>query len=134
MKKMYALPVILWMMMPFAFAQPPADWKIKVDPVVLKKSETNNTFEFVAVLKEQADVRAAEELESKEEKAMFVFNTLQAVASHSQAEIKAVLTKATATYQSFWIVNAVSITGDVALLEAVAKLSSVKEIIENATY
>lgn len=135
MKKKDLSHVILWMIIPFAsVAQAPDAWKSKVDPVVLKKAETNTTFEFVAILKEQANVSAADDLETKEEKALFVYKALKATAEHSQGEIMQVLTKSTATYQSFWLVNSVSITGDLKTLEAVANLSSVKNIIENATY
>jgi serine protease AprX len=102
--------------------------------VVLKKAEKNATFEFVAVLKQQADVSASDNLATKEEKTMFVYNSLKAAAEHSQGEITDLLTKSNVTFQSFWVVNCVVVTADVKTLEAVANLASVESIIENGKY
>src|SRR4051812_30151668 len=103
MKK--TLHFIVWIMVPFSAVAQSTAWKAKVDPVVLKKAETSATVEFVAVLKQQADVSAADNLEAKEEKTMFVYNSLKAAAAHSQGEITDLLTKSNATFHSFWVVN-----------------------------
>lgn len=132
MRKHPILQFIACIILPFSLtAQTPA-WKTKVDPVVLKKAETGTTVEFIAVLKQQADVSAADNLETKEEKGMFVYNSLKAAAAHSQGEIISLLTKSNATFQSFWVVNCVSVNADAATLQAVAELASVETIIENA--
>ncbi len=134
MKKSYLLNFVTGIFLTVsASAQVPA-WKLKVDPVVLKKAETESSFEFVAVLKEQADLSAADKLDTKEEKGVFVYNALKAAALHSQGEIKQLLTQSNATFQSFFLVNCVSITADAAVLEAVANLASVESVIENAKY
>jgi subtilisin family serine protease len=125
---------IVWIMIPFSTVAQSAAWKAKVDPVVLKKAQENATFEFVAVLKQQADVSAADNLDTKEEKAMFVYNSLKAAADHSQAEIPTLLTKANATFHPVWVVNCVVVTADAKTLEDVANLASVESIIENAKY
>lgn len=110
-------------------------WKTKVDPVVLKKAETASTIEFVAVLKERPDLKAAERLETKNEKGLFVYNSLIAAAEHSQGEIKELLTKANVPFQAFWVTNIVHVpSADVKMLEAVANLASVESIIENGKY
>jgi serine protease AprX len=132
MKK--TLHFIVWIMIPFSAVAQSTAWKAKVDPVVLKKAQANATFEFVAVLKQQADVSAADNLDTKEEKAMFVYNSLKAAADHSQAEITTLLTKANATFHPFWVVNCVVVTADAKTLEDVANLASVEMIIENAKY
>jgi serine protease AprX len=132
MKK--TLHFIVWIMIPFSAVAQSAAWKAKVDPVVLKKAQTSTTVEFVAVLKQQADVSAADKLNTKEEKTMFVYNSLKAAAEHSQGEIKDLLTKSKATFQSYFVVNCVVITADIKTLEAVANLASVENIIENGKY
>jgi serine protease AprX len=132
MKK--TLHFIVWVMIPFSAVAQSAAWKAKVDPVILKKAETSATFEFVAVLKQQADVSAADNLDTKEQKTMFVYNSLKAAAAHSQGEITDLLTKSKAAFHSFWVVNCVVITADVKTLEAVANLASVESIIENGKY
>jgi serine protease AprX len=132
MKK--TLHFIVWIMIPFSALAQSTAWKAKVDPVVLKKAETNATVEFVAVLKQQADVSAADNLNIKEEKTTFVYNSLKAAAEHSQGEITNLLTKSKATFHSFWVVNCVVITADVKTLEEVANLASVESIIENGKY
>jgi serine protease AprX len=132
MKK--TLHFMVWILIPFSAVAQSTAWKAKVDPIVLKKAQAATTFEFVAVLKQQADVSAADNLNTKEEKAMFVYNSLKAAADHSQAEITTLLTKANATFHPFWVVNCVVVTADAKTLEDVANLASVEMIIENAKY
>lgn len=135
MKKAITFQFAMCLLLPFSgLAQTSTAWRAKVDPVVLKKAETQQTFEFIAVLKQQADLSAADQLETKEEKGLFVYNALKAAAEHSQGEIKSLLTRSNATFHPFWVVNCVLITGDVKMLQDVAELASVSEIIENAKY
>ena len=135
MKKFYILPIITMALVSFsAMAQTSSAWKEKVDPVVLKKAETATTLEYVAILKQQADVSAADKLETKEQKGQFVFNALKAAAEHSQGEALSLLSKTTASYQAFWVVNMITITSDVATLQAIAELASIDKIIENGKF
>lgn len=135
MKKSYTLQVAAGIMLSFsAVAQAPA-WKSKVDPVVLKKAETQTTIEFVAVLKQQADLSAADNLETKEQKGLFVYNSLKTAAQHSQGEITELLTKSNVSFRSFFVANCVHVpSADIKILEAVANLASVESIIENGKY
>jgi subtilisin family serine protease len=135
MKKFYTLPIITLTLVSFsAMAQTSSAWKEKVDPVVLKKAEAATTVEYVAVLKQQADVSAADKLETKEQKGQFVYDALKAAALHSQGEALTILSKRAATYQSFFVVNMINITSDVATLQAIAELPSVEKIIENGKF
>lgn len=135
MKKLTILQIAMWVVLPImAMAQSSTAWRAKVDPVVLKKAETQTTIEFVAVLKQQADLSAADQLETKEEKGVFVYNALKAAAQHSQGEINALLTRSNTTFRSFWVVNCVLITADIKTLQAVAELASVDQIIENGKF
>ena len=135
MKKSYTLHFAAGIMLSLsAVAQAPA-WKSKVDPVVLKKAETQATVEIVAVLKEQPDLSAADKLETKEQKGLFVYNALKAAANHSQGEIKELLTQSNVAFQSFFVVNCVSVhAADLKTIEAIANLASVESVIENSKY
>ena len=135
MKKSYIFHFAISVVLPLSsMAQTSTAWRAKVDPVVLKKAETESTIEFVAILKQQADLSAADRLETKEEKGLFVFNSLKAAAAHAQGEIKELLTASHAFFRPFWVVNCVVVTSDVKTLEAVANLASVESIIENGKY
>lgn len=135
MKRFYTLPIITLTLVSFsAMAQTSSAWKAKVDPVVLKKAEAATTVEYVAVLKQQADISAADKLETKEQKGQFVYDALKAAALHSQGEALNILSKSTATYRSFFVVNMISITSDVSTMQAIAELASVEKIIENGKF
>lgn len=135
MKKNYILHFVAGVVISLSAGAQTAAWKTKVDPVVLKKAETASTIEFVAVLKERPDLSAADKLETKDEKGLFVYNALKAAALHSQGEIKELLGKSNVPFQSFYVVNMVYVpSADVKVLEAVANLTSVESIIENGKY
>ena len=135
MKKSYILQLAISVIIPLSsMAQTSTAWRAKVDPVVLKKAETESVVEYVAILKQQADVSAADNLETKDQKGIFVYNSLKAAAAHSQGELTGLLSKRSVTYQSFFMINCVVITSDVATLQDVAELASVDQIIENAKY
>jgi subtilisin family serine protease len=135
MKKSYIIHFVAGVVISLSAGAQTAVWKTKVDPVVLKKAETASTIEFVAVLKERPDLSAADKLETKEEKGLFVYNALKAAAQHSQGEITELLSKSNVPYQSYFVTNIVYVpAADVKMLEAVASLASVESVIENTKY
>ena len=77
---------------------------------------------YLIILKEQADLSAAYEIEDWEERGWYVYNTLREVANNSQAELLTMLrSSADVThYQPYFIVNAIHVTSGVAALDAVA--------------
>jgi serine protease AprX len=87
--------------------------------------------EFFIVLRSQADISAAQFLETKEEKGTFVFNTLKRHADEKQADLKAFLKTQNADFQSFWIVNTIFTKGDFQLIEKLAAREDVVEIVSN---
>ena len=107
------------------------DWRSKVDSDLLDLAEIQAEVEFLILLSSQADVSDAKFLSGKASKGAFVYETLQAVAAQTQAPVVELLEAAGATYQSFYIVNAVHAKGDLALLEQVASLNIVSEIQSN---
>ena len=107
------------------------EWKQKVDASVLSEAQNTAKADFLLILKRQADVSAAEKLNTKDEKAWFVFNTLKQHAELSQREIIAVLKNENVTYQSFFVVNALRIQANSNLLERLAKRTDVEKITSN---
>ncbi|HNW98945.1 MAG TPA: S8 family serine peptidase [Bacteroidales bacterium] len=106
----------------------------KIDSIILKKIKSENKTEFVVVLKDQADVSGAYKLKTKEEKGQYVYDLLTEKASQTQSEVLNIIYDSKAEFQSFWVVNAIWVKGNVDLVNKIAKLDCVREIIDNATY
>jgi serine protease AprX len=87
--------------------------------------------EFFILMRSQADISAAQFLETKEDKGTFVFNTLKRHADEKQADIKAFLKSQNVDFQPFWIVNAIFTKGDLQLIEKLAAREDVAEIVNN---
>jgi subtilisin family serine protease len=83
------------------------------------------------VLSSQADLSAASNLPTKEQKGLFVVSQLRAVARSTQAPIIALLEQRGVPYQSFYIVNMIKVTGDRSLMEALAQRADVAHIDAN---
>src|SRR5687767_1540343 len=79
-----------------------ADWQTKVSPALLDKISRGESTPFIIVLKDQADVNTAKWLHSKNEKAIYVFNTLRDHAIKSQKSIISYLSSKQITHQSFF--------------------------------
>ena len=102
----------------------------KVHPSVWESMKGGKA-EFFIVMKGEANLAPAENLETKDEKAVFVFNALQNTANQSQASIKSFLKAQNVDFQAFWIINAIFAKGDYALIEQLAAREEVAEIINN---
>ncbi|MBK9736675.1 MAG: S8 family serine peptidase [Saprospiraceae bacterium] len=105
----------------------------KID-IKLRKGDKSKTQAVVIVLKEQADVSNAATIMGKESKTTHVFNKLVETASKSQKEVMSFLEAKKITYRSFYIVNMISTNVDFSLIEQIATLSSVKEVIEDGSF
>ena len=88
----------------------------KIAPRVLTETAGNATTEALVVLADQADLTPASSLQTKLEKGRFVVNALRAVADRTQAPILALLQQRGISYQSFYIVNMIKVTGNRALM------------------
>jgi serine protease AprX len=95
------------------------DWQSKVDPSVLLAATAGDT-QFIAYMHAQADLGPAASLATKEEKGRFVYEALALTARESQSDLLAQLATAGAEHRSFWVANAVLVTGGLAVLELVA--------------
>lgn len=100
----------------------------------LKNSNPQTTHKIVVVLKDQADVSGAKTIAGKDAKANFVFKTLLHKAVESQKELIAWLDARSIQYRSFYIVNMVSLEADSPLIEELAALPYVKEVIEDSSF
>jgi len=87
--------------------------------------------EAVVVFNEQADLSAAATLPTKFEKGRYVVAALRAVANRTQAPLKALLEQRGISYQSFYIVNMIKITGDRALIQELAARADVNRVEAN---
>ncbi len=105
-------------------------WQDKVDPWVFDNGRAGDT-EFLVVLTDQADLRAAEALPTKVEKGAFVYHALTAAAARSQGPVLEALAARGVEVQPFWIVNMIWVRGDLATVEAMARRSDVAKVHAN---
>jgi subtilisin family serine protease len=105
----------------------------KVDPNVLHAVQTGKETTFWAILNEKADVSAAPGMKYSA-RGQFVYQRLTSVANQSQAGLRALLRDRAASYEPFWIVNAIRIHGDANLVQTVAARPEVKQIIATQTF
>lgn len=103
----------------------------KIDPWVLGRATGDQPAEFIVVLAEQADLSPAALLTDKLAKTRFVRDALYAKAQATQAPLLASLRAQGVAYRPFFIVNAVLVTGTLAVAEAVAARADVARIDGN---
>ncbi len=103
----------------------------KIAPRVMTDTANGKTTEALVVLAEQADLRPAYSIQTKEEKGTFVFNTLREVANRTQPPILRMLDSLGVSHESFYIVNMIKITGGRNLMEQLATRNDVAHIEAN---
>ncbi len=109
------------------------NWQQKIDPSLLEKVADNESVPFFVLMATQADVSAARQLKTKDEKATFVFNTLRQTATASQADLIAFFKQENIAHKRLFIVNAIKASGDEALIETIAQRPDVAQILGNPT-
>ncbi len=103
----------------------------KIASRVLAETANGGITEGLVVLTRQADLTPAERLHNKLQKRMFVVNALRDMADRSQGPIIALLQRRGVSYQAFYIVNMIKITGNRALMEELAARPEVADIDAN---
>lgn len=103
----------------------------KIAPWVLAKTADGGEAEFLIMLQEQADLSAAAQFETKEEKGRYVFETLRATAEASQASLIGWLEDRKVEYRSFYIVNAVWVNASQDVALEIASRPDVANIVGN---
>ena len=99
---------------------------------MLETADTGKT-EFLIVLSEQADLGEAAHLPKKSEKGKHVYAALTTSAERTQAPLIRELKRRGLEYRPFWIVNMISVHGDVADVQALALRGDVAHIYANPT-
>lgn len=105
-------------------------WQTKVAPSVLATISDQET-EFILFLSQQADLRVANGLPTKETKGAYVYALLSATAQREQRPLIALLEGYQAEYRSYWIANMIWVRGDLALLQALAQMPEVAYVYAN---
>ncbi|MFE5049533.1 S8 family serine peptidase [Streptomyces sp. NPDC056637] len=106
----------------------------EVDPSVLDTVGKGKESTFFVVLKKQADLSAAKGERTHAAKAKSAFAALRTEARSSQRPLQSFLDKEKVGYESFWIANALKVTGDERLVEDLAKRADVASIVKEHHY
>ncbi len=112
----------------FAFAQ---KGQQKIENILFEKGLHQNQVECLVILHNQADISAAYRLETKEEKAEFVFSSLKNHAQKSQTHIVDFLEKEKIEYRKFLIVNVLQVKTSIENLRKLAEMPEVAAIADN---
>ncbi|MDT8307089.1 MAG: carboxypeptidase regulatory-like domain-containing protein [Anaerolineae bacterium] len=124
----------LFMAVFLAVAAPAAGQAAPVEPEVLQQIDTHGEATFWVILKEQADLSQAYNIADWTERGQFVVEQLQKVAEETQPAVLAELTDNKASYQAFWIINAIQVTGDAEVLNELASHPEVARIVADRVY
>jgi subtilisin family serine protease len=103
----------------------------KVAPWVLDHGQNGATTEFIVVLRDQADLRAAATLTTKHEKGRYVRDSLWRKAQTTQQPIVQWLKARGIEHRAFYIVNAIWVRADAATAAALAARPDVLRIEGN---
>ena len=103
-----------------------------VESALLDKLAEKGSTDFVVVMAEQADLSAAYQIEDWSERGWYVYNTLRAVASRTQASVVGYALQRNIEYKTSFSLNTISITGgDLKMAEDIAKLPGVALVRES---
>ncbi len=103
----------------------------KITPWVLDHTANGKQAEFLVVLADQADLRAASTLRTKQAKGRFVRDRLWQKAQSTQGPILQLLRDRGLQYRSFYIVNMIWVKGDYELAQTLAARPDVDRIEGN---
>jgi len=104
----------------------------KIDNTLLEKFGRQSKAEYIILMKERKVFDGKLPFRSKQEKAIYVYNSLVQKSQNTQKAIKEILKKSGIPYQSFYITNAIKVTSDYAMMLNLASRSDVEIIIDNA--
>jgi len=103
----------------------------KIAPWVTEHTANGQDAQFFVVLADQADLSQADSLQTKAEKGRYVYETLSNKSQTTQRPILRWLRERGLKYQSFYIVNAILVTGTREIAEALAARHDVTRIEGN---
>jgi subtilisin family serine protease len=99
----------------------------KVEKQVLNELATKGSTQFLVYLKDKADLSKAA-TSAGTAKTEFVYNQLTTTAAKSQAGLTSMLKASNVAFKSYWIVNALTVTGDQKVVEAIAARPEVAKV------
>ena len=102
-----------------------------IAPWVVENTKHGKTAEFFVILKQQADLYPATTLTTKLDRGRFVYATLYQQAQLSQAPLRQWLDAKGVSYRPYYIVNALLVTGNRALVKELAARDDVERIEGN---
>ena len=115
---------------PSGRVSPPAA-RGNIAPWVIERTAGEQTAEFIVVMQEQADLSAASALADRAARGRYVRDALYARAQASQAPLLEWLRAQGVPHRSFYIVNAILVTGTRAVAEAIAARADVARLDGN---
>ncbi|MFI6422761.1 S8 family serine peptidase [Streptomyces sp. NPDC050842] len=105
-----------------------------VDPGITATVRDGGQATFFVVLADRADLSRTRSQRGHEKKARTAFETLRTEATRSQVSLTRFLDRAKVGYESYWIANAVKVTGDKALVERLAARTDVASLRQERHY
>ncbi|WP_067497464.1 S8 family serine peptidase [Actinoplanes sp. TFC3] len=99
-----------------------------VSSEVVSAVADGGTASFWVYLRDKANLQTASRATSRADRGARVYTELTSTAKDSQKGLRALLDDNKATYQSYWIANALRVTGDRALLDKIAARADVERI------
>ena len=116
-----------------ASAATAADPLDKIEPAVIA-DVADGQADFWAILSEHADLSKAPGIQDRTARGAYVVDQLKEVADDTQSGLLSSLAKQNVPHQSFWILNAIKITGGQGILVQVASQPEVEKIIAERVY
>ena len=107
----------------------------RIDPQVFEELAARGHTDFFVHMMAKADLSPAYQLQAKEEKGRFVFESLRETAERSQADLRAALEVQRVDYRPFYIANKILVRGgDQALVLDIAARPDIDRITANYSF
>ncbi|MFN0176940.1 MAG: S8 family peptidase [Saprospiraceae bacterium] len=129
MKKLFLIFLLNSFLINLFSQTPAAPWPTKIAPEICARLDRGESADVLLVFKEKADLRPAQNLKTKSEKARFVFARLHETAARSQQNALKILNENGFSANTLFLVNALAIEkADAPLLRKLAELSEIEAI------
>jgi hypothetical protein len=107
--------------------------KASVDAKVAEQIAAHGRTTFWVVLRQQANLTPAHSMRPAP-RGRYVYDTLTATADRTQQSLKPYLAEHHVPYKSFWILNAIRVTGGSTILQALAERPEVAKILPDVVF
>jgi len=107
--------------------------KASVDAKVVQQIAAHGHTTFWIVLRDQANLNRARSMRPAP-RGRYVYDTLTTTADRTQRPLELYLAREHVPFKSFWILNAIQVKGDGALLQALAERPDVAKIIPDVVF